>query len=75
MLLKEFILFNKVYQKTYKQIISKQYMKKEGLEAVCIIIGTVIGAGVLGIPYVIAKAGFLIGLIELVIIGFFFFFF
>ena len=69
MLLKEFILFNKVYQKTYKQIISKQYMKKEGLEAVCIIIGTVIGAGVLGIPYVIAKAGFLIGLIQLVIIG------
>ena len=44
-------------------------MKKEGLEAVCIIIGTVIGAGVLGIPYVIAKAGFLIGLIQLVIIG------
>ena len=44
-------------------------MKKEELKAICIILGTVIGAGVLGIPYVIAKAGFLIGLIELVIIG------
>lgn len=44
-------------------------MKKKGLEAVCIIIGTVIGAGVLGIPYVIAKAGFLIGLIDLIVIG------
>lgn len=29
----------------------------------------VIGAGILGIPYVVAKAGFLTGLLDLIIIG------
>ncbi len=37
--------------------------------AVAIIIGTAIGAGVLGLPYVFAKAGFLIGLFHLVALG------
>ncbi len=32
--------------------------------------GMIIGAGFLGMPYVIAKSGFLIGLIQIVIIGF-----
>ena len=40
------------------------------LEAIGTLIGTIIGAGVLGIPYVIAKAGFLTGLVDLFIIGF-----
>lgn len=33
------------------------------------VIGTVIGAGVLGIPYVVMKSGFPIGMIHMVIIG------
>lgn len=37
--------------------------------AIATLIGTVIGAGVLGIPYVIAKAGFITGLINLVVLG------
>jgi len=32
--------------------------------------GMIIGAGFLGMPYVIAKSGFLIGLIQIIIIGF-----
>jgi len=37
--------------------------------AVATLIGTVIGAGVLGIPYVIAKSGFVYGSILIVVIG------
>lgn len=37
--------------------------------AVTTLIGTIVGAGILGIPYVIAKAGFFYGLILLVAIG------
>ena len=37
--------------------------------AIATLVGTIIGAGVLGIPYVIAKAGFLTGLLNLVILG------
>lgn len=44
-------------------------MKKEVYEAIAILVGTTIGAGVLGIPYVVAKSGFLIGLINLIVIG------
>lgn len=43
--------------------------RKHFLEAVATLVGMVIGAGILGIPYVIAKAGFLTGLIDLIIIG------
>ncbi len=32
--------------------------------------GTIIGAGILGLPYVFAKSGFLIGLIWLILLGF-----
>ncbi len=38
-------------------------------QAVSILVGTTVGAGVLGIPYVVAKAGFLAGIIEVVLIG------
>jgi len=37
--------------------------------AIATLIGTVIGAGVLGIPYAIARAGFITGLINIVILG------
>ncbi len=39
------------------------------LEAIGTLIGTIIGAGVLGIPYVVARAGFFTGLIDLIILG------
>lgn len=37
--------------------------------AVSVLVGTIIGAGILGIPYVVAKSGFLIGIIEIIGIG------
>ena len=40
-------------------------MKKEFFEAIALLMGTVIGAGVLGIPYIVYKAGFLTGLLLL----------
>jgi len=39
------------------------------LKASFIFTGTIIGAGVLGLPYVIEKSGFLIGLVDIVLIG------
>lgn len=44
-------------------------MKKEVYRAAATLMGTIIGAGVLGIPYVVAKAGFLTGLIDIIFIG------
>jgi len=44
-------------------------VKKEFLEAIATLTGLVIGAGVLGIPYVVAHAGFLTGLADIVFIG------
>lgn len=38
-------------------------------EAIATMIGTIIGAGIFGIPYVISRAGFLTGLLDLVAIG------
>jgi len=40
------------------------------LEASLFFTGTIIGAGVLGLPYVVEKSGFLIGLIDIILIGF-----
>lgn len=40
------------------------------LEAIATLIGTIIGAGILGIPYVVAKAGFMTGMLVLVVVGF-----
>lgn len=44
-------------------------MQKRFLEAVATLMGTTIGAGVLGIPYVVAQSGVLIGLMHIIIIG------
>ena len=43
--------------------------KKRLFEAVATLVGCVIGAGILGIPYVVAKAGFLTGVLNIVVIG------
>lgn len=37
--------------------------------ATCTLMGTIIGAGVLGIPYVVAKSGFLLGLVWIIGLG------
>lgn len=39
-------------------------------KAVAILVGCVIGAGIFGIPYVVAQAGFIIGIIHVIAIGF-----
>ncbi len=44
-------------------------MNKNLLAAIATLVGTTIGAGILGIPYVIAKAGFLTGLFVIIVIG------
>ena len=45
-------------------------MKKKRLfEAVATLVGCTIGAGVLSVPYVIAQAGFLTGLLNIAVIG------
>ncbi|MAG19989.1 hypothetical protein CL618_00985 [archaeon] len=44
-------------------------MKKRGFEAIATLVGTVIGAGVLGIPYVVAQSGFFTGLVNIILIG------
>ena len=44
-------------------------MKKEVYESIGVLVGTIIGAGVLGIPYVISKAGFLTGLATIILLG------
>ena len=44
-------------------------MSKHVLGAVATLIGAIIGAGVLGIPYVIAKSGFIIGAIHIILLG------
>ncbi|HLD97187.1 MAG TPA: aromatic amino acid transport family protein, partial [Candidatus Nanoarchaeia archaeon] len=38
-------------------------------EAIATLIGTTIGAGVLGIPYVVAQSGLAVGLLHIIIIG------
>jgi len=42
---------------------------KHTTEAIALLVGTIIGAGIFGIPYVIAQAGFLTGLITLGVLG------
>lgn len=44
--------------------------KKEVFQAIATLVGTVIGAGVLGIPYVVASAGLLTGILVLLFVGF-----
>ena len=38
-------------------------------EATATMVGSIIGAGILGIPYVVSQAGFLVGFINLVVLG------
>jgi tyrosine-specific transport protein len=48
------------------------FMKKRSSNLFCAIAtltGTIIGAGILGLPYVFSKAGFLIGLVDLIVLG------
>lgn len=40
------------------------------LSGIAILIGTIIGAGVLGIPYVVARAGLVLGIIYILLLGF-----
>lgn len=44
-------------------------MAKHLFEAIATLMGCIIGAGILGVPYVVAKAGFLTGLVDIVLIG------
>ncbi len=44
-------------------------MKKEVIRASAVLTGCVIGAGILGIPYVVARAGFLTGLLDILFLG------
>lgn len=44
-------------------------MSKHFFGAVATLVGTVIGAGILGIPYVVAKSGFLTGLLMIIFLG------
>ncbi|MGB9748423.1 MAG: aromatic amino acid transport family protein [Candidatus Woesearchaeota archaeon] len=44
-------------------------MNRRLLEATATLTGCIIGAGILGIPYVVSRAGFLTGLLNIVIIG------
>lgn len=37
--------------------------------AVTTLVGTIVGAGILGIPYIVAKAGFLVGFILILVLG------
>jgi tyrosine-specific transport protein len=46
-------------------------MAKRGFyEAITTLIGTIIGAGIMGIPYVVAKAGIIAGIIDIIVLGF-----
>ncbi|MBW2993019.1 GerAB/ArcD/ProY family transporter [Candidatus Woesearchaeota archaeon] len=44
-------------------------MKKKEYEAIATLVGTIVGAGILGIPYVVAKAGFWTGIVNIVVLG------
>lgn len=44
-------------------------MNKREWEATATLVGTIIGAGILGIPYVVAKAGFWTGIANIVLLG------
>src|SRR3990172_1958148 len=37
--------------------------------ALAVLLGTIIGAGILGIPYVVSKSGFAIGVVHILLIG------
>jgi tyrosine-specific transport protein len=45
-------------------------MKRPVLEAIATLIGITIGAGIMGIPYVISKSGLVVGMLHILVIGF-----
>ena len=45
------------------------FAKHKVLMAISMLIGTIVGAGVLAIPYVVAQSGFLIGFVDIVLVG------
>jgi amino acid permease len=59
-----------VQSESLKFLIGNENIMKLGFyEAIATLIGTTIGAGILGIPYVVSKSGFLIGLAHILLIG------
>ena len=44
-------------------------LKKPFFQAVALLVGTTIGAGIFGIPYVVAQSGFFTGLFMIIIVG------
>lgn len=44
-------------------------MKKEEIQAICLMVGTIIGAGVLALPYAVSKVGVFLGVGMLIILG------
>ncbi len=52
-----------------KKGVNRFFARNKMLMAAMTLMGTVVGAGILGIPYVVAKAGFLLGLIIIVTLG------
>jgi tyrosine-specific transport protein len=52
-----------------KNFLNLLVMKKEVYKAIAVLVGTIIGAGVLGIPFAISRAGFLTGLAAIVLLG------
>ena len=47
----------------------KRSNKVKSFTALAVLLGTIIGAGILGIPYVVMKSGFAIGAVHIVLIG------
>ncbi len=45
------------------------FRKNKLLMAIATLVGTIVGAGMLGIPYVVAKTGFLLGFIIMILLG------
>ncbi len=58
--------FLMIWQRDEKE---SKFLNNSYYAAIAIMIGLIVGAGILGIPYVIAKAGFLVGLVIIVAIG------
>ena len=44
-------------------------MKKSLLEGIATLVGMIVGAGIFGIPYVVAQAGFITGIITIIVLG------
>ena len=58
-----------MFKKVLKLVCKRGNMKRKLFQAISTLTGTVIGAGFLGIPYVVARSGFLIGLGWMILIS------